>query len=677
MIKYNKLNTTFNYDLIADRYRVYKFSADNLFIRYGALILDLIESSLSAKSVVFETGNIFYALFDQSVDLYKLRADMSHVEQAEGLEVHDETKDIQSLPENILLQLLLNTLTNSNHELLQYNNLSGHLYLIAPENLQCWKKADNLIIKIPALRVRVSEEMGLNLDVTTFTNLTLQNRLKFKKKKLPEYARYTFLPSKLTMRRILPSEKISKANTYIIKQEPNKKSVIPFFNFESKDAFDRSKLGHLYDFWLKVKSDLSDVLKIEFETLTKVDSLSFSKKQSELKANQISSLINKNSVNIIDTISDEDSRDFLDDFKTSLTEIFPEISISNGKKVEVDALNLRLVHNKEYYLKYDLVDSYDSFAEAIVQHLTLEDFNFSASAAVRNVLKELTIKADIQKHQISLFDWTSLDFDSDWTFVTKESDLFHFLTITPTGWMEFESYQPELLASHSFDHLIEIYDQEGNGRLEGLVLSHEGYINTIERTENFTIPDFETVGNELKLATRVIAMRSSELSGYLDAFGKETDLTDKQRGIIEEYKNRFSIMDSELDRSLVLSIIKDRTLRKTFSSWLFEKTGILLHYYFRDQRRYELFNSNLDIKYWKDKNESYLHYCVGEKGEGIQANFPKSSTIRRIRAYGSNKLFFDQLIPTMNVDFVKNEALTAIPFPFKYLREYYNTSKNV
>lgn len=47
-----------------------------------------------------------------------------------------------------------------------------------------------------------------------------------------------------------------------------------------------------------------------------------------------------------------------------------------------------------------------------------------------------------------------------------------------------------------------------------------------------------------------------------------------------------------------------------------------------------------------------------------------AATIRKIEGYKNSEIFFDKLLPLMNVTFVRNGQLTVQPFPFKYLREY-------
>jgi len=85
-------------------------------------------------------------------------------------------------------------------------------------------------------------------------------------------------------------------------------------------------------------------------------------------------------------------------------------------------------------------------------------------------------------------------------------------------------------------------------------------------------------------------------------------------------------------------------------------------------KREELLSSCLDIKSFRI--DGTLHYFVGIIGEGMKYAIHNAANIRSIVPYGGAPEFFEKLLPLMNVSFVKNEQLTVIPFPFKYLREW-------
>lgn len=75
-----------------------------------------------------------------------------------------------------------------------------------------------------------------------------------------------------------------------------------------------------------------------------------------------------------------------------------------------------------------------------------------------------------------------------------------------------------------------------------------------------------------------------------------------------------------------------------------------------------------DIKMFK--KDDAIYYFVGTVGLGMQSKVTNAANIRRIESYDGAPIFFERLLPLMNVDFVHNDRLTVIPFPFKYLREW-------
>lgn len=88
------------------------------------------------------------------------------------------------------------------------------------------------------------------------------------------------------------------------------------------------------------------------------------------------------------------------------------------------------------------------------------------------------------------------------------------------------------------------------------------------------------------------------------------------------------------------------------------------------EKRNELLSSITDIKLYEQGDNKY--YFVGIIGEGMRTNINHAANIRKIEPYKNASLRFDELLPLMNVTFVRNGQLTVLPFPFKYLREYIN-----
>lgn len=84
--------------------------------------------------------------------------------------------------------------------------------------------------------------------------------------------------------------------------------------------------------------------------------------------------------------------------------------------------------------------------------------------------------------------------------------------------------------------------------------------------------------------------------------------------------------------------------------------------------REEFLSGITDIKMFE--KDGGLYYFVGTVGLGMQSTVANAANIRRIESYNGAPLFFEKLLPLMNVDFVHNERLTVKPFPFKYLAEW-------
>lgn len=81
----------------------------------------------------------------------------------------------------------------------------------------------------------------------------------------------------------------------------------------------------------------------------------------------------------------------------------------------------------------------------------------------------------------------------------------------------------------------------------------------------------------------------------------------------------------------------------------------------------------LNIKYDYNEND-YLDgrafvYYVGAKGNNKKTKYPNACCMRKVISLGET-LEYEEALPLMTVEFVRNSQFTVLPFPFKYLREY-------
>jgi hypothetical protein len=87
-----------------------------------------------------------------------------------------------------------------------------------------------------------------------------------------------------------------------------------------------------------------------------------------------------------------------------------------------------------------------------------------------------------------------------------------------------------------------------------------------------------------------------------------------------------------------------------------------------EELRDSCFLGCLDI-YYKEV-DNYALYSANQIGKGMLNTIARAANIRKVLPYGTAPIFFEELLQTMNVTFVRNGQLTIMPFPFKYLREY-------
>ena len=111
----------------------------------------------------------------------------------------------------------------------------------------------------------------------------------------------------------------------------------------------------------------------------------------------------KTGINVIDEIQNSTSESFLQDLCQELQNRIPGVECSIGKRLSKEKVNIRYIHEKDYYGEEDPYQA--STKEVVVQHITEENFQHGVNASVETILKELVIKHDLKQGKISLIDW--------------------------------------------------------------------------------------------------------------------------------------------------------------------------------------------------------------------------------------------------------------------------------
>ena len=658
----NELEVTFDYEAIRKNYRFYQLETSEKFIKSGAAFLDLAEDSF-VRSIVFASGKKFY-LMTNAKDVEK-RMVFQAVQKYEGSEnLSIKELNAENVDKHILLQLFFNSLSNPEHDAYSYNNLTGKLLCYN----SAWQKkdSDGNMIQLDCIEVKVTKEMCLQLSAHRMTALSQKNRMKFGKRKIHDYPQYEIAYHHHTLKRV-SKEKLNDSTNLIQKPIGNEKSRITFFDFRDYKAFACSKNGVLYNFMNLVEKQFSEYFSMAFITHENAKVLSVKKKELKLSKEMVQQQLLKTGINVIDEVQSSTSNSFLQDLCQELQNRIPGLDCSIGKRLSKRKVNIRYIHDKDYYGEDDPYKA--STEEVVVQHITEENFQHDVNTSVETILKELVIKNDLKQGKISLVDWRKYEFDSDWIFGIEIDEEYYFMKIHPDGTFDVEKMEYDLFNASEYNRYMDYFSADGS--VEGLVKDAVGNINLIKKTNMHTLPELKEIEDALKKASETAKFRGEEWTRLLRIAVLKTD----NQKVIDKLEEIISTLQAkkQYDHKDIFKLLNGNTIKKFVVDSIFEDEGILLSAFLRNkEKREKYFSGVIDINYFQ-KNDTTAHFCVGKIGEGMKEKLERASVIREVQAEDDSKLIFEELLPLMGVDFVKLCMLTVIPFPFKYLREYART----
>lgn len=517
-IKTNQLTYTLNHKKIDEQYDIFIVQTSMKYFKSGAYIIDAPVLERNVCAVRFLNGKRFYVLMRHDVRnrqlLKKALAD------ADGADTITLTQSSSSeLEDNILLQLLTNSLGSVKHPLLRFNNLTGHLYCFHPDWVRKSKK-DNTIWQVPCLEISITPECRMKFDVRTFTSELLKKKITFHKRKFEDYPKYVFSVHN-TLRRKLKDD---KDTAFIQRQiDGEKTGNIDFLHIRSIKDFEKSKMGIVSAVILKFNELFAGMAEIGFTDISDYRSIDYTRNTAKENAALIQSALEYTNIRIVDGIGDEYSQAFCKKMQSLLQEKY-HISAPIGKRITKNCLNLYLIHNAAYYL--DGNDPHQKqHPDAAVQHITFEDFTGHEEHALSTVVHELLIKSDLQTGQICLFDWKSLGLNEEISFGMAASDEttehYFFMQIHPDGSFSITEQEPCLFEQTEYSDCVQIFEDARlhSETIKGIIRDCHGNINIIKDTGWVTIPEIFRIREELEngnTALRGKAMREELLSSVID-----------------------------------------------------------------------------------------------------------------------------------------------------------------
>ena len=466
----------------------------------------------------------------------------------------------------------------------------------------------------------------------------------------------------------------------------NKRAHAHFVDFSSRAEYDRSRAGVLHHVLDSIQEHLSKYMSVKLHVLDRPHTVEL-KETILKKPEHLRSRLDGQPVRIVDRVGSDESPEMIRSLKKGLLFYMgnPKL-LTIGKREKKEAVNYRIIHDAAYYEENNLKDEYlASDSDTIRQNITIEGLEEVSDAIAKTLIKEQLIKRDLQEQKLSLFDWSRLNATGVWTFAAYDSaeENIIFMDIFPDGRFEFREVDPTSLdwyvgCQEYVDLLKGANDSKWQTHLspEGLVVSETGDKNLIYRTEEITIPNLKEIRNIIREMDSKLpeGMRTgSDLASVVKECFAETPQAGNEK-VSTLVENLNALRHQEISKKDLKDILnsclgKNSRAAEHLRDTLYEKHRVRLHFSKRKESMDELFSASLNIKYF-GANGSEAHYFVGERQGAIQFSINNAYHLRKIVAVNGSKLVFKEVLPTMDVDFVRTGQSTVLPFPFKYIREY-------
>lgn len=693
----NRINVTYNMENIDadfDVFRVEKANKD--YYKYNILDSAVYEFKAAAVQwtfgatalVLFRKGEVTEQQFKESImkeyeDVKIQKIDLFDSEQCSNCFYFEN---------RLLAQLLINSMRTPKHEAFMYNNLTGKLFYHDPS----WKHKDKLTGKVNFIRfleIVIDPGMYLNLEHKTFKRYDREsNGLYVIDSKTGEF------------RKKLKTD--TNVITYKEGSLPHNHFRVDNFDITDITHFRKSKMGVMEQFLRDVNDNLSKYISIDIverEDAQQFDISNLEKKGiSELEYGE---MLQKKGVVIVDENDSEISKDIVAKLQEELEKYY-HVKAAVGN-LSGDAYNIRIIHDGEYYAENEMHDPHsDNLKGYIVQHITEEAEHFTntkgSSPDIKKIVQELIIKGDVRERMISIFDWKRLDSGKDWTFVLRKKIKTKFgenvehmnfgnkkafnyynyyrLKIDGIGKMEFDAFcdsnQSETEEWNKICYAYDFVEDKHHGvqnHVEGLMYSNIDNIHAILLTREKTLPNISALMDTLIETDAKERVSKEILLKAINDFETEYIAAGE---IISEWKNKLSVETEMITKKSIKKILnmKSGTASK-FNRFLHQKYGIWIDGELRKgefEYLYQIGNL-LNIKYDYNEND-YLDgrafvYYVGAKGNNKKTKYPNACCMRKVFSLGET-LEYEEALPLMTVEFVRNSQFTVLPFPFKYLREY-------
>jgi len=469
----------------------------------------------------------------------------------------------------------------------------------------------------------------------------------------------------------------------------NHRNLTPFLSVEELNQFEKTKLGIMNDLVTGLSAQFPEYFKT-FPTPCEVP-LTYYCQPKLASVSQVWQALRENRIHFFANSEQSDilkMTRFLQE-KADQSSRFKELEISGTAGLKpVDGLNVQVVA--------DVDDSHYicGSGKRVIQHLTLTNFSklmlkdekwdLLDDTAFQMMLYQLGIKREVMTARLQIPSEAEMSAAAQFRYLTldnladkKSEPLLRVtrLTVSATGNLSFEKAlfresdvaNSELLKTA---HQIWASSKRRHGYLVG-AMQRETSLFIIYGTDLITVPDGANLKAHLVAAdgenrlSRSSLITAAQATATVDKVGRE-QLVQKIR----------TLDQATLTVRQVKSVLKlnwKTKLMQAFNNQLFEETGIWLHVPVRQKRFDDYWVGTYGMGLLELQGRHY--YFVGNH-QLIKGKQARAIPLKQIEVLNSPQpkaaiqAIFQAFESLLQVDFVRFNRYTVIPFPFKYIREY-------
>lgn len=694
---------------INEDFDVFEVTTDNpKLVDQNILDIKSEDPLFNAKSVVYTFGKKAFMLFDKGTttaenilnEYKKLHINNVYVELCNLLDKKYRIRNFYA-KDRLLIQLLINTLTNASDTEDQYNNLTGKFYYTSPK----WTRVNDSTIKVL--------EMSLKPGLVLFPDLITMRKSPYRCHNKNNTA-YIFDDNSGKLRRVNKDDHFPPEEQVFFKEGWNGSHGSMDFLGLTKNTYESSKCYAIYQLKKDINQRLKKYLEVDFTKIQAQSNVEFLNVDDTYLLADYLEVFQKNGICFEDTIKDDESTEFIEDLEKYFSSWW-NISSQRGK-VSDSKFNIVLIHDtrKLYGLDSDIHQI--DYGDAVVNHVTIENLRKikrkshpedELKRLLEVVLSEMLIKMDIHKGQITLFEWQNLHFDNPITFTIRKSvnkgaksynQYCFYMTINPNGTFvynyflmpvigdiptnRFQNDMSESLKSMKTDNSGQYYNHDIDlgiiiGGRENLFGQS---IFQIKKTAKRSLPDIEELFNEFgKIKDNSLIEREDIEDAIHDMLiDNEDNISCKHY-----YENAHSKLMSKPSEIKVKDIGEILNWRSSWgrlsAEYLRNNTGILTHVIAKSVHNDRFLMENIvGINYYKTPNdEGYdpnsWSYFVGKKEyNSIKGTVDKSCVIREFYSKGlthPDETLLKKCLAMIKVGFVRKNNYPVLPFPYKYLQK--------